>query len=155
MSHNKARIDKFTQKRWMLSYKHVPVAINMTSWSDYTHTSSTSASFSSFINNLPVNKFIFSTKLAFSCKIPVVWRLVLFLQVSIYRYLQSQSTKYRKVIYTLNITRNVGQCPTWWSPGQTQVAPSVQRCKVWLTPTTWLPCGVQQHCQDAIPVEIW
>jgi len=33
-------------------------------------------------------------------------------------------------------TRNVGQCPTWWSPCRTLVAPSVQRRKVWLTPTT-------------------
>ena len=33
-------------------------------------------------------------------------------------------------------TRNVGQCPTWWSPCRTQVAPSVQCRKVWLTPTT-------------------
>jgi len=31
---------------------------------------------------------------------------------------------------------NVGQCPTWWSPWRTQVAPSVQRRKVWLTPAT-------------------
>ena len=30
----------------------------------------------------------------------------------------------------------MGQCPTWWSPCRTQVAPSVQRRKVWLTPTT-------------------
>jgi len=30
----------------------------------------------------------------------------------------------------------VGQCPTWWSPCRTQVAPSVQRRKVWLTPAT-------------------
>jgi len=30
----------------------------------------------------------------------------------------------------------VGQCPTWWSPCRTQVAPSVQRRKVWLTPTS-------------------
>jgi len=30
----------------------------------------------------------------------------------------------------------VGQCPTWWSPCQIQVAPSVRRCKVWLTPIT-------------------
>ena len=28
------------------------------------------------------------------------------------------------------------QCPTWWLPCPTQVAPSVQRRKVWLTPTT-------------------
>jgi len=27
-------------------------------------------------------------------------------------------------------TRNVGQCPTWWSP-----------CKLCLTLTTWLPCS--------------
>jgi len=33
-------------------------------------------------------------------------------------------------------TRNVGQCPTWWPPCQIQVAPSVQRRKVWLTATT-------------------
>jgi len=33
-------------------------------------------------------------------------------------------------------TRNVGQCPTWWSPCRTWVAPYVQRRKVWLTPTT-------------------
>jgi len=33
-------------------------------------------------------------------------------------------------------TRNVGQCPTWWSPCGTQVVPSVQRRKVWLMPTT-------------------
>ena len=31
-------------------------------------------------------------------------------------------------------TRNVGQCPTWWPPCRIQVAPSVQRYKVWLTP---------------------
>jgi len=30
----------------------------------------------------------------------------------------------------------VGQCPTWWSPCRTQVAPSVQCRKVWLTPAT-------------------
>ena len=30
----------------------------------------------------------------------------------------------------------MGQCPTWWSPCRTQAAPSVQRRKVWLTPTT-------------------
>ena len=35
----------------------------------------------------------------------------------------------------------MGQCPTWWSPCRTQVAPSVQRHKVWLTLTTWLPCS--------------
>ena len=30
----------------------------------------------------------------------------------------------------------VGQCPTWWPPCRIQVALSVQRRKVWLTPTT-------------------
>jgi len=25
------------------------------------------------------------------------------------------------------LTRNVGQCPTWWPPCRIQVAPSVQR----------------------------
>ena len=38
-------------------------------------------------------------------------------------------------------TRNVGQCPTWWPPCRIQVAPSVQRRKVWLTPTTRVPCS--------------
>ena len=38
-------------------------------------------------------------------------------------------------------TRNVGQCPTWWPPCRIYVAPSVQRRKVWLTLTTWLPCS--------------
>jgi len=33
---------------------------------------------------------------------------------------------------------NAGQCPTWWSPCRTQVAPSVQRRKVWLTATSLL-----------------
>jgi len=37
--------------------------------------------------------------------------------------------------------KNVGQCPTWWSPCRIQVAPSVQRRKVWLTPTTRVPCS--------------
>jgi len=34
----------------------------------------------------------------------------------------------------------VGKCPTWWSPCQIQVAPSVQHRKVWLTPTTGVQC---------------
>jgi len=38
-------------------------------------------------------------------------------------------------------TRNVGQCPTWWPPCQIQVVPSVQRSKVWLTPTTRVLCS--------------
>jgi len=37
------------------------------------------------------------------------------------------------------LTRNVAQCPTWWPPCQIYAAPSVQRCKVWLTPNTSLP----------------
>jgi len=39
------------------------------------------------------------------------------------------------------LTRNVGQCPTWWPPCRIQVAPSVQRRKVWMTPNTGLPCS--------------
>jgi len=35
----------------------------------------------------------------------------------------------------------VGQCPTLWPPCGIQVAPSVQRRKVWLTPTTRVPCS--------------
>jgi len=35
----------------------------------------------------------------------------------------------------------VGQCPTWWPPCRICVAPSVQHCKVWLTPTTRVPCS--------------
>jgi len=33
-----------------------------------------------------------------------------------------------------NRNQNVGQCPTWWPPWRIQVAPSVQRRKVWLMP---------------------
>jgi len=36
---------------------------------------------------------------------------------------------------------NVGQCPTWWPPCRIHVAPSVQRRKVWLTPTARVPCS--------------
>ena len=36
----------------------------------------------------------------------------------------------------LRTTWNVGQCPTRWPPCRIQVAPSVQRRKVWLMPTT-------------------
>jgi len=39
------------------------------------------------------------------------------------------------------LTRNVGQCPTWWLPCRTYVAPSVPRRIVWLMLTTWLPCS--------------
>ena len=35
--------------------------------------------------------------------------------------------------------KNVGQCQTWWLPCRIYVAPSVQRRKVWLTPTTRVP----------------
>jgi len=40
----------------------------------------------------------------------------------------------------INTTRNVGQCPTWWPLCRIQAVPSVQRRKVWLTPTTRVPC---------------
>jgi len=39
---------------------------------------------------------------------------------------------------------NVGRCPTSWSPCPIQVAPSVQRRKVWLTPTAGVPCSKGQ-----------
>jgi len=35
----------------------------------------------------------------------------------------------------------VGQCPTWWPPCRIWMAPSVQRRKVWLTPSTKGPCN--------------
>ena len=35
----------------------------------------------------------------------------------------------------------MGQCPTWWPPCRIEVAPSVQRRKVRLAPTTRLPCS--------------
>jgi len=41
-----------------------------------------------------------------------------------------------RVQESIRITWNVGQCPTWWSPCRTQVAPSVQCRKVCLMPTT-------------------
>jgi len=47
--------------------------------------------------------------------------------------------KSHRVINIMN--QNVGQCPTWWSLCRIQVAPSVQRHKVWLTPSTRVPCS--------------
>ena len=44
-------------------------------------------------------------------------------------------------VYFTNTTRNVGQLPTWWPPCRIQVAPSVQRRKVWLTLTSRVPCS--------------
>jgi len=53
----------------------------------------------------------------------------------------------------------VGQCPAWWSsPCRTQVAPSVQRRKVWLTPTTRCHGGVgpSDVClQQSLHTEVW
>jgi len=39
----------------------------------------------------------------------------------------------------------VGQCPTWWPPCRIYVTPSVQRRKIWLTPTT----GTRVPCSNA------
>ena len=39
------------------------------------------------------------------------------------------------------LTRNVGQCPSWWPPCQIQVTPSVQCREVWLTLTAIVPCS--------------
>jgi len=44
----------------------------------------------------------------------------------------------------------VGQCPTWWSPCRRQVAPSVQRRKVCLTPTTGVPCSNAAKMQNPL-----
>ena len=43
----------------------------------------------------------------------------------------------------------MGQCPTWWSPCRTQVAPSVQRRKVWLTPTTRCRAVTLPRCKTS------
>jgi len=43
--------------------------------------------------------------------------------------------------YSSDYTRNVGKCPTWWPPCRLYMAPSVQRRKFWLTPTTKVPCS--------------
>jgi len=45
-------------------------------------------------------------------------------------------------------TRNVGQCQTWWPPCRIQVAPSVQRRTVWLTPTTRVPCSNEANSRN-------
>ena len=47
-------------------------------------------------------------------------------------------------------TRNVGQCPTWWPPCRTYVAPSVQCRKVWLTPTSRVPCSNVAKTRNAL-----
>jgi len=44
----------------------------------------------------------------------------------------------------------VGQCPTWWPPFRILVAPSVQRRKVWLTPTTGVPCSNAVKTQNPL-----
>jgi len=44
----------------------------------------------------------------------------------------------------------VGQCPTSWPPCRIQVAPSVQRRKVWLTPITRVPCSNAAKMQNAL-----
>ena len=41
----------------------------------------------------------------------------------------------------LEANQNVGQCPTWWPPCRIYVAPSVKHRKVWLTPTSRVPCS--------------
>jgi len=51
-------------------------------------------------------------------------------------WLTNDSLVKRTMLFQTVITRNVGQCPTWWSPCQTWVAPSVQHHKVSLTPST-------------------
>ena len=38
----------------------------------------------------------------------------------------------------------------WWSPCQIYVAPSVQRCKVWPTPTTRVPCSNAAKTQNPL-----
>jgi len=44
--------------------------------------------------------------------------------------IQSATAEIRRV--KRERTRNVGQCPTWWSPCRISVAPCVQRRNVWL-----------------------
>jgi len=47
-------------------------------------------------------------------------------------------------------TRNVAQCPTWWPPSRIYVAPSLQRRKVWLTPTTGVPCSNAAYTRNPL-----
>ena len=44
----------------------------------------------------------------------------------------------------------MGQCSAWWPPCGIKVAPSVQRHKVWLTPTTRVPCSNAAKTQNRL-----
>jgi len=55
-------------------------------------------------------------------------------------YWDIRALNYGIIYPIIFLTRNVGQCPTWWPPCQIQAAPSVQRRKVWLMPTSRVPC---------------
>ena len=55
--------------------------------------------------------------------------------------LSHQQRQFSSICATSMKTRNVGQYPTWWPPYRIYVAPSVQRRKVWLTPTSRVPCS--------------
>ena len=51
------------------------------------------------------------------------------------------SSMHNSWLMEIQINWNVGQCASWWSPCQIQVAPSAQRRKVWLAPTAPMPCS--------------
>jgi len=49
-------------------------------------------------------------------------------------------------------TQNVGQCPTWWPPAQYRWRP-LQRRKVWLTPTTRVPCSNASKTRNSLNLQ--
>ena len=62
------------------------------------------------------------------------YRLILTRQCYSNKLHEIRTMKKHELVY-------VGQCQTRWPPCRIQVAPSVQRRKVWLTPTARVPCS--------------
>ena len=54
---------------------------------------------------------------------------------------------------TKNIVQLLGKCPTWFSPCRIYVAPSAQRRKVWLTPTTRVPSSNAAKTRKLLKLE--
>jgi len=93
--------------------------------------------FVTYLSNDP-RIIMLSSSTAINTSINKEWKNLAMKRKSSLAYLTVDSNSH------LKLTRNVGQCPKWWPPCRTQVAPSVQRRSL----------AMQQRCQDTKPVEI-
>jgi len=78
-------------------------------------------------------------KLVFNFKIMMM--MISITEDFIVRRLHREQVHYNSAVISSNqqtlkakLNYNIGQCSTWWLPCRIQVAPSVQRRKVWMTP---------------------